>query len=53
MEAAQAFDLFKEELENDEPFLRVNAIHRLSVVATLQGTDGIKNQLLPFLDGQL
>lgn len=50
MEGNQAFDLFKEELESDEPYLRVNTVHRLSVVATLLGTDGIKSVLLPFLD---
>lgn len=53
MEGIQAFELFKEELENDEPYLRVNTIHRLSVVATLLGNDGIKSQLLPFLEGMM
>ena len=31
-----------EELENDEPFVRINAIHRLSIIGTILGQEGIK-----------
>lgn len=33
------FDLLREEMESDETHLRVNAIHRLKIVATLMGSD--------------
>lgn len=44
------FELLKEELDNDEIYVRVNAIHRLKTIAVLMGTEGIKSQLLPFLE---
>lgn len=51
-EQVNAFVLLKEEMENDEISIRVNAIHRLKIVATLLTPDDIKNHLLPFLDGK-
>ena len=36
-------DLLKEEMENDEVALRVNAIHRMKIVATCLGPEGVKN----------
>lgn len=33
------FDLLREEMESDEIYLRVNAVHRLKIVATLIGTE--------------
>lgn len=47
------FELLKEELDNDEIYVRVNAIHRLKTIAVLMGTEGIKSQLLPFLESLL
>ena len=44
-------DLLKEEMESDEISLRVNAIHRTKVIASIIGFDGIKNQLLTYFDG--
>ena len=41
-------ELLKEEMESDEIYLRVNAIHRTKVIASLIGFDGIKNTLLPY-----
>ena len=35
-------DLLKEDMANDEISLRVNAIHRVLLVATLLGPEGIK-----------
>jgi serine/threonine-protein phosphatase 2A regulatory subunit A len=49
-EANTPFDLLKEEMESDEIFIRVNAIHRLKVVATLMGPELIKSTLLPYID---
>ena len=46
-----AFNLLKEEMENDEISIRVNAIHRVKIVATLMSPEDAKNQLLPFLEG--
>jgi serine/threonine-protein phosphatase 2A regulatory subunit A len=31
------FDIFKEDMENEEVHLKVNAMHRVRVVATLLG----------------
>lgn len=50
MEQINPLDFLKEELDNDEIYVRVNAIHRLKTVAILIGTEGIKSQLLPFID---
>lgn len=33
------FDLLREEMESDETHLRVNAIHRLKIVATIMGSE--------------
>jgi serine/threonine-protein phosphatase 2A regulatory subunit A len=44
-----ALNLFIEDINNDEVFVRVNAIHRLKVVCTLLGPEQIRNQLLPKL----
>ena len=51
MDNLNPMDLLKEELESDDVAARVNAIHKLRVVGTLLGPDGIKSVLLPFLDG--
>jgi serine/threonine-protein phosphatase 2A regulatory subunit A len=37
-------------MENDELHHRVNAIHRIKLIATIMGPDGTKNQLLPYLE---
>lgn len=36
-------DVFREDMENEEVYLRVNAMHRVRVVATLLGSDKIKS----------
>lgn len=50
MEHIGPMELLKEELDNDEIYVRVNAMHRLKTIAVLLGTEGIKTQLLPFLE---
>lgn len=40
---AQALEVLKEEMENDELHYRVNAIHRIKLIATILGVDGTKN----------
>lgn len=42
-------DLLKEEMNNDETYIRVNAIHRIKVIATIIGKDAVRTQLLPYL----
>ena len=34
-----SFELLKEEMESDEIYIRINAIHRLKIVSTLMGAD--------------
>ena len=50
-ENLNAFELLKEEMENDEVSVRVNAIHRLKTVVTVMGTDSFKSTILPYLEG--
>lgn len=50
MSQESPLDLLREELQTEETFLRVNAIHRVPIVATLLGPEAVKNQLLPFLN---
>lgn len=52
VENLNPMDLLKEELDCDEVGARVNCIHKLRIVGTLLGVDGIKNHLLPYLDGK-
>lgn len=35
-------EVLKEEIEQDEMYLRVNAIHRIKLIATILGIEGIK-----------
>eukprot|EP01017_Pseudomicrothorax_dubius_P032861 TRINITY_DN4345_c0_g2_i2.p1 TRINITY_DN4345_c0_g2~~TRINITY_DN4345_c0_g2_i2.p1 ORF type:complete len:502 (+),score=145.33 TRINITY_DN4345_c0_g2_i2:123-1628(+) len=49
-DTVNAMDLLREEMENDDVAQRVNAMHRMRVVATLIGVDGIRTQLLPLVD---
>lgn len=51
-EQVNPMDLLREEMDNDEIALRVNAIHRIKIICTLLGPDGIKSQLLPFLESK-
>ena len=46
-------DVFKEEMENEEVYLKVNAMHRVRVIATLLGVDKIKSVLLPYFECKL
>lgn len=45
-----AFDFLREEMDQDEIQYRVNAIHRLKIVAEFMTTEQIKTQLLPYID---
>ncbi|EGR34046.1 protein phosphatase 2 regulatory subunit A, alpha isoform, putative [Ichthyophthirius multifiliis] len=50
MSDSNPFELLKEEMESDEISVRVNAIHRLKIVATLMGADQIKSILIPYIE---
>jgi serine/threonine-protein phosphatase 2A regulatory subunit A len=43
MDSTNPIDVLKEEMDNEEVSMRVNAIHRLRIVATLIGSDKIKS----------
>ncbi|EGR34557.1 protein phosphatase 2 regulatory subunit A, alpha isoform, putative [Ichthyophthirius multifiliis] len=49
-DSSTPFELLKEEMEQDEIYIRVNAIHRIKIVATLMGHDFVKSTLLPFIE---
>lgn len=51
MENLNPFELLKEELDTDDLAVRINAIHKLSIVGTLMPTEAIKTTLIPYLDG--
>jgi len=46
-----ALELLREELQSEETFLKVNALHRLPVICKVLGPELVKNQLLPYLNG--
>lgn len=50
MENINPFELLKEELDTDDLATRINAIHKVAIVATLMPTEAIKTTLIPFLD---
>lgn len=43
-------DLLKSELSQDDTYLKVNALHRVAVVATVLGPEATRRDLLPFLN---
>jgi serine/threonine-protein phosphatase 2A regulatory subunit A len=43
------YDLFKEELDNEDIQIKVNTIHRLSIVLALMTPDKITGELIPYL----
>ena len=47
------FEVLREDMDSEETYLRVNAIHRLKIIATLMGPDKIKSQLIPYFDRKL
>ncbi len=46
------FDLLKEELSNDDTQIKVNAIHRLSIVMAWMSSDKLISELIPFLNSK-
>ena len=44
------FEFLKEELSSDEIHIKVNAIHRISIIATVIGTERIEKDLIPLLN---
>lgn len=42
-------DLLKEEMSSDEVFIKVNAIHRLKILATILGPEATRTSLVPYL----
>ncbi|OMJ76495.1 hypothetical protein SteCoe_24117 [Stentor coeruleus] len=44
-----ALDLLKEEIGSDEIYVKVNSIHRLKTIATILGSEAVKQQLMPYL----
>lgn len=36
-------EIFKEDMENEEVYLRVNAMHRVRIICTLIGVEQIKS----------
>jgi serine/threonine-protein phosphatase 2A regulatory subunit A len=47
-----ALELLREEMQGEETYLKVNAIHRLPVVCRVLGAELVKNQLLPYLNSE-
>ena len=47
-----ALELLKEEMTTEEIHLKVNAIHRLRIVALTLGPAEVQNQLLSYLESK-
>ncbi|CAD8111812.1 unnamed protein product [Paramecium sonneborni] len=47
------FEVFIEDMENEEVYLRVNAMHRVRIICTLIGVENIRSQLIPYFDSLL
>jgi serine/threonine-protein phosphatase 2A regulatory subunit A len=43
------FELFKEELDNEDIQIKVNTVHRLSIVLALLTPDRITGEVIPYL----
>lgn len=43
-------DFLKEEMESDQIAVRVNAIHRTQIVASLIGDKAIEKELIPYFE---
>jgi len=44
------YDLLKEEMTNDDTQIKVNAIHRLSIVMAWMSPDKLVTELVPYLN---
>ena len=49
-ETINPIEFFKEEMDNDDIAVRVNAMHRLKTITVLIGGEQFKNHLLPYLE---
>jgi hypothetical protein len=47
------YDLLKEEMTNDDTQIKVNAIHRLSIVMAWMSPDKLVTELVPYLNSNL
>ena len=46
------YDLLKEEMTNDDTQIKVNAIHRLSIVMAWMSPDKLVTELVPYLNSK-
>jgi serine/threonine-protein phosphatase 2A regulatory subunit A len=58
MDAGQNDELYPiavliDELKHDDVILRLNAIHRLNTIALALGAERTREELIPFLDGNV
>ena len=47
------YDLLKEEMTNDDTQIKVNAIHRLSIVMAWMSPDKLVTELVPYLNSKI
>ena len=45
-------DLFAEEVESDDEYMRLNAYRRIQLIAEAMGPDQVEKALLPYLLGR-
>lgn len=43
-------DLLRDEMASDQLAVRINAIHRLPIVAAIMKNDGVVKDLIPYLE---
>lgn len=51
-ESLDVMQLIKEEMQTEEIHLKVNAIHRLKIVALTLGQQEVETTLLPYIDSK-
>ena len=52
MENLNPLDVLKEELDTDDVAQKINAVHRIRIVGTIMGPEGIRSVLLPYIDSK-
>ena len=52
MSSVSPLDLLKQELSSEQLYIRVNAIHRVPIIAVLIGQSKVRSELLPMIESK-
>lgn len=45
-------ELLREEISSEQTAVKINAIHRIGIIATLIGSSKVKRELLPYVESK-